>query len=277
MRGVFISILRQLKDIFLNINISEIENIQKIDDLKVYFINQIISISNEYSNKKIVLFLDSIDQLTKSDFQLDWFINNLPKNVKLIYSTLPNYERILDRINLKMKSSTHKNFLEISSLKKNEALKILNNMLLGSNRSLTVSQWDSVEKCIKTSELYPLHLKLLYNIVSKWSSKYTPDMEFDSCLSIKDTIKYLFKRLENFHGKTLFSHCIFYLTIAQNGISENELEDILSIDDEVLTSIFQYHEPTTRRFPLPLWIRIKYDLKSYLTEKESEGLSVITW
>lgn len=46
-----------------------------------------------------------------------------------------------------------------------------------------------------------------------------------------------------FKGKILFSRCMFYMSTFKNGISESELEDILSIDDDVLYEIFEYHEP----------------------------------
>jgi hypothetical protein len=123
-----------------------------------------------------------------------------------------------------------------------------------------------------------LHVKLLFDISSKWTSSYKVPDEFTACISCKDTIIYLFKNLEQLYGKILFSHCIFYLTLFDNkGISESELEDILSIDNDVLTSVFEYHHPSVRRFPIALWIRIKYELKDYITNKETDGENVISW
>lgn len=247
--------------------------------MRDYFIAKINDNLKRNSNLKIIVYLDSIDQLNKNDYELDWFIDTLEnKNFKLVYSVLNNYEGLFDKIKSKLEFN-EKNFLNLKSLDLNEALNILNNMLMVSNRRLTKHQFQQVEICLKENkrQLYPLYLKLLFNIVSKWSSNYKIDNDFYRCLSIKQTIKYLFDQLENIHGRILFSHCIFYLTIAFNGISESELEDILSIDDEVLTSVFEYHEPKLRRFPLALWIRIKYDLKNYLTEKQHFGVKVTTW
>ena len=101
---------------------------------------------------------------------------------------------------------------------------------------------------------------------------------FRGCVTIKETIKYLFKRYETLYGKVLFSHCIFYLTLFEyNGISEGELEDILSIDDPVLTECFQYHHPPVRRFQIALWLKIKYEIKDYLTHKETDSVQVVAW
>ena len=121
-------------------------------------------------------------------------------------------------------------------------------------------------------------MKLLFDISSKWTSSYKVPNEFSDCISSKETIKYLLKNLEKFYGKILFSHCIFYLTLFDyKGISESELEDILSIDDDVLTSVFEYHHPSVRRFPIALWVRIKYELKDYITNKETDGVPVVSW
>ena len=45
----------------------------------------------------------------------------------------------------------------------------------------------------------------------------------------------LFDRIENQHGKILVSHALGYLTAAKSGLSEAELEDLLSLDEKVST------------------------------------------
>lgn len=79
------------------------------------------------------------------------------------------------------------------------------------------------------------------------------------------------------HGKILFSRCCIYLNLFSHGITETEIEDILSIDDEVLFSILKYHHPPKRRFPFYLWVLIKNDIQEYLTFKESDDCQVISW
>jgi hypothetical protein len=71
---------------------------------------------------------------------------------------------------------------------------------------------------------------------------------------------YVIIEKEVFDNEILFKHCFLYLTLFEyRGISENELEDILSLDDKVLTSIFIKYHPPVRRFPMGLWYRIKYE------------------
>ncbi|CAF2768622.1 unnamed protein product [Rotaria sp. Silwood2] len=67
------------------------------------------------------------------------------------------------------------------------------------------------------------------------------------------------------------------MTACRNGISQNELEDVLSLDDEVLASVFQHYIPPVRRLPGILWTRIRNDLDEYITEKEADDSSVIFW
>ena len=67
-------------------------------------------------------------------------------------------------------------------------------------------------------------------------------------------------RLEAVHGKIFVSHTLGYLTASINGLSPNELIDVLSCDEEVLEDVFQYHVPPIRRLPVLLWTRLRLDL-----------------
>ena len=48
----------------------------------------------------------------------------------------------------------------------------------------------------------------------------------------------LLDRIENQHGKILVSHALGYLTAAKSGLSEAELEDLLSLDEKVTSNRF---------------------------------------
>lgn len=68
-----------------------------------------------------------------------------------------------------------------------------------------------------------------------------------------------------------------YITAAKSGLSESELEDLISLDDKVLDDVYQYHLPPVRRIPPLLWTRIRNDLPNYLSEREADGVSVMNW
>ena len=60
----------------------------------------------------------------------------------------------------------------------------------------------------------------------------------------------------------------FSCTIAaQSGLSEGELEDILSLSDEVLNDVYQWWLPPIRRLPPLIWVRVKNELQEYLVER----------
>ncbi len=57
--------------------------------------------------------------------------------------------------------------------------------------------------------------------------------------TINQSIMKLLDRIENQHGKILVSHALGYLTAAKSGLSESELEDLLSLDEKV-SKIFRW-------------------------------------
>ena len=83
--------------------------------LKDYLFEQFLTINSLYPNKKLIIILDSIDQLNAIDYTLDWFLETFPENIKMIYSTLPKYGGILDRLSQKSVLK-EENYIKINSL-----------------------------------------------------------------------------------------------------------------------------------------------------------------
>jgi hypothetical protein len=252
----------------------QFESAPEIKNFLIFLLNYL---NIEFPHRKLVIILDSLDQLVTENYSLEWLPFELPPNTKMIYSVIPDHGNILASFkNCKLLDDS--NYIQIKSLDPKIANFILNDWLKKDSRSLSDIQWKCLDKMFSQSDaLYPLYVKIMYDIVSKWPSFYEPDNDFFKCLKIDDCIKYLFKSLEIFHGKLLFSRTITYITMFQNGISENELEDILSLDDDVLYDIFEFHAPPIRKLPVALWSRIKHDLKSYIVEKEIDNTRVLNW
>mgnify|MGYP001799859110 CR=1 FL=1 len=61
-----------------------------------------------------------------------------------------------------------------------------------------------------------------------------------------------------------------YITASKSGLSEAELEDLLSLDEKVLNDVFQYHIPPVRRIPPLLWTRIRNDLPGNISNLPPE-------
>ena len=136
---------------------------------------------------------------------------------------------------------------------------------------------NSVSLLFDKAELLPLYIQLVFNIVSKWTSYSLTNESFFECTSINSCIRYIFKQLEAIYGEKFVSRSFFYFNQFSSGIAEQELADIMSIDDDLLQVVFQYHEPPQRRFPNAIWTRFKNEIKDYVTVKEEDNTQIICW
>lgn len=225
--------------------------------------------------KPLVIILDSLDQLSGADgaHQLAWLPTTLPPHVRLIVSTLPNYFGILDT--LRSMIEVEENYVPVLPLGENLSATILSFWLKNAKRTLTEDQMQLVNEAFTKCNL-PLYVKLVFDEVCRWKS-YTSLQHVSLAFTIHDSIYKLFERIEIQHGKTLVSHAFGYITAAKSGLSEAELEDLLSLDEKVLNDVYQYHLPPVRRIPPLLWTRIRSDLPSYLSEREADGVNVVNW
>ena len=81
----------------------------------------------------------------------------------------------------------------------------------------------------------------------------------------------LFDRLslEANHGPPLVGRSLGYLAAARYGLTEEEMLDVLSADEEVWQDFERraHHAPPNRRFPVIVWSRLFLDLEPYLMER----------
>lgn len=143
------------------------------------------------------------------------------------------------------------------------------------HRDLNNYQWRLVANAISKCSL-PIFVKLVFAEICRWRS-YTKPADTHLANTVMDSIMMLFERIEKQHGKILVFHALAYITAAKSGLSESELEDLISLDDKVLDDVYQYHLPPVRRIPPLLWTRIRNDLPNYLSEREADGVSVLNW
>ena len=224
----------------------------------------------------LLILLDSIDQLQSDAYDCKWVTREFPPNVKCILSTLPDHGNILT--NLELLFPTSKTFIHVPPFQPAAVEAVYNDWLTRKHRALSDEQRVFVNGLMsKRKEILPLFMKLVFDIVSVWHSYDTIDERLNELNDVDDCIRYLFRRLEIIHHRTLFSRALCYMTAFRSGISQNELEDILSLDDEVLKSVFQHYIPPVRRVPGILWTRIRNDLDEYITEKEVDDAPVIYW
>ena len=102
---------------------------------------------------------------------------------------------------------------------------------------MTLSQKYYVTKAFEKCSL-PLFVKLAFDEVLRWKSYCSKD-ECVLQATVRAAIASVFEKLEHRHGKLLVSHALSYITQSKNGISDLEMEDLLSLDDVVLNDVYQ--------------------------------------
>ena len=278
-RRPLVSIIEQISLIY-HLNIPS-----NFDNVKEMFENILLSIPKE---KNLILLLDSIDQLQPVDLVdlSKWLPETFPSssNVKCIFSTIADIEVGMERkkidIHQQLKSIYKENLfeIEIKPFNENTAEEVLNSWLKQDRRCLTAIQYEWLKPNLtRTHQIDPLFLSLLYDQTLTWHSyDQTPNKTFLSIDYTGDAIEYLYEQLGNKHGQILFRRVMHYLQLS-GGLSELELEDILSLDDEILQSVFVHYLPPLSLFRLPsnLWIRIRNDMHKYLIEKDIDGIPCV--
>ncbi|XP_048252371.1 NACHT and WD repeat domain-containing protein 2-like [Haliotis rufescens] len=227
-------------------------------------------------SKPLVVLLDSLDQLDNSDNgrQLTWLPTHLPPHVRLVVSTLPESQHeCLQRMQAMVPSKGF--FVQVPKLPDGDATGILDKWLETAQRKLTTGQRGVINAAFHQCPL-PLFLKLAFDEAHRWRS-FTPVCETVLESTVRGCIKMLFLKLERAHGRMFVSRALGYLTISRRGLTESELEDILSCDDDVLNDVYMYWTPPIRRLPPLLLVRLKAEFNQYLVDKGADGVRVFFW
>jgi NACHT domain- and WD repeat-containing protein len=223
-------------------------------------------------DKPIILFLDALDQLSDSDNarDLSWLPQELPPNVRIVLSTLPG-----DCLETLINNVPTKNLLKVDPMPVEDGLAVLDTWFTEIHRTLQREQ----EKYIldKFSECrIPLYLKLAFEEGRLWKS-YEPLVELSS--DIPGIIRDLFTRLssDTNHGRILVSHSLGYLSASKNGLTEDELLDVLSLDKEMMSDFLRRSpkSPHIERLPMIILSRLHFDLGPYLIHRSADGASLL--
>uniref|UniRef100_A0A1I8HIM4 NACHT domain-containing protein n=1 Tax=Macrostomum lignano TaxID=282301 RepID=A0A1I8HIM4_9PLAT len=251
------------------------EKCESLDDFKE-ILNTFYSMLERMGQfRRILVFLDSVDQLDSSDgaYHLTWVRTPLPANVKMVVSTLPNMFDLLKTFKGKLPNPDI--YVEVTPLETSLCTSILSALLSEQGRTLNEQQWALVEQAFSKCSL-PIYVHLLYHEVLRWRSYQQVD-ESSLRYTVRQAIFQLFEKLELKHGRLFTSHALAFITASRNGLSESELEDLLSLDDAVLIDVFQHHLPPFIRIPPICWARLRHDIGSYLVEREADNIRVVFW
>ena len=224
------------------------------------------------AEKPLFLFLDALDQLSESynGRNLLWLPAELPEHVRLIVSTAP-----ADCWDVLKRKVPEPGQLDLQPMSTAEGGRILETWLHSAARTLREGQRAEVlEKFSKRG--LPLFLKFAFEEARHWRSD-SEKVDLDP--EVAGIIKQLFARLssEAVHGKILVSRGLAYLRAGKNGISEDEMIDVLSRDEEVFGDFQKrsFFKPPEQKLPVVVWSRFFFDMEPYLNERSADGTSLL--
>ena len=247
-------------------------------------------------DQRLILIIDSIDQLRAEDYDCSkWLPIEYPANVKCFLSTIPIITdskhdppmtyRILDGLKSLIPDVS---LIQVTEFDENSAMEVFQSWLQRDRRRLTPLQMSWLQPKLQPHLVYtglhetdaeptPLFLSLVYDMTLDWHS-YDEQLSeaFEGVETTSSAIRYLYDQLSKKHNEVFFKRAMAYLHQA-GGLSEIELEDLLSADDRVLQSIFVHYLPPVNIFRIPstLWVRLRNDMQKYLVEKIVDNTSVI--
>lgn len=220
----------------------------------------------------LCLLLDGADQLDPDDpaTDLPWLPMIARGGFRIVVTVADG--PALDRLRQHWPSD---GLLELPQIEAEEAESLIDLWMAEYKRSLTPSQRAEILKGFAAERL-PLHLRLAIEEARRWRS-------FDASPPLPTTVAALFRRTieglasESNHGNVLVSRSLSYIAASRHGVSEDEMLDLLSADDEVIED-FRMRSPKSPQadnLPYVVWARLAFDLAPYLGTRGVDGATLM--
>lgn len=228
------------------------------------------------AERPLLLFVDAVNQLSDADHArgLAWLPTALPEHCALVVSASTEPPESRRSLEAKLPED---HLLELEPMPVEEAGLVLDLWLQDAHRTLQPAQREEVLSKFR-EEGRPLYLKLAFEEARLWRSDSPRGLH----AGIQGLIQQdLFRRLEDpgAHGTMLVGRALGYLGAGKNGLTEDELLDVLAADpeywDEFVARSQAKHALPERRLPVSVWSRLYFDLRPYLTERAADGTSLL--
>jgi hypothetical protein len=171
-----------------------------------------------------------------------------------------------------------------------DATQILERWLNAISRRLTEEQQKEVLNKFSKTKL-AIYLKLAFEQAKKWNS-YTKEKDSNLLNDVKGIINDFFGELENEHSEEFVRNVICYILCGRyQGLAENEILEILAFDEDYWKLFLEKSYPEHRqelidqkeklkgamKIPIVVWSRLFLDLEPFLTERDADGVPIITF
>ena len=228
------------------------------------------------AEKAVILLIDSVHSLSPEyePYHFFWLPRILPSNVRFIMTTADD-QKVLQTLQNEVVID-ESNFIHIKSMSSLEGIECLRSFLAQQNRCLSLQQEQALSEALPDAT-YPLFMKLVAREARNWVS-YSNIQHASLPPCVENFIEVLFEQLENTHGRALVAAACAYLTASKTGLSDCEIEDLLSLDNEVLLESWDTVEtPPLGRIPSFKWVRFRRDIDAFLVQIDYDGLIVYYW
>lgn len=146
---------------------------------------------------------------------------------------------------------------------KSEIEDIVEKVLASHSRRLTESQMKLVVEKV-SEEPSVLYLSLACRVVQHWDSQLSaPILES----SLSGIFSQIMDHIEQECGEKMSRMALSFITYSVRGINDNEMEDLLSMDDGILYTIFSYDYPGVFRVPSHVWTKLRMALSGLVVER----------
>ncbi|WNL16129.1 DUF4062 domain-containing protein [Arcobacter cryaerophilus gv. pseudocryaerophilus] len=283
-RQVFESIYREIES-----KLSNNENLPKvefeIEELK--FKKQFQELLQRLDDKKVVIFLDAIDQF-EDDNDLSILLDDLPKNIKIIFSVLYDENKTDNNDYTKYyeKLSNIKNNTKLDILDQSFNIEILKQLLEKDNRTLSTNKDNNQQNLVESfiEDQTPLCVKLTYEIVREWTSNEDIDELKEELPSIdcenkeeELIIKFFNNVIKKYYvNEELLNFTLGLISASKDGLSETELIDIISNEEKILKSYDKDQRyQQLNKLPDAIFSKMYYHIQDIFTEKLIDGEMLI--
>ncbi|KAI9199210.1 uncharacterized protein BJ171DRAFT_601992 [Polychytrium aggregatum] len=224
----------------------------------------------------IIIVIEGLHRLSESsDCSLTWLPMTLPKNARILLTGTTNHTSHLvfrDRLQTfpLQYQSINDCLIEVPNLTQEHGEKIVYSWLARENRRLRDTQYQTLQGSLissiysKENASTPFLLRFMYQFTRKWAShKFATTIPSKR----KDLLDSICNQLEREHGVMLVSRTFALITAARDGLSQVELEDILSLDDDLLLELYrnQSFKLSVSRIPSILLAALIQNLDFLLT------------
>ena len=231
------------------------------------------------SKQPLILLFDGLDQLYDDEEGAPsaWLPTSLPPQVMLVVTASMKSQGSFDPVIHSLQEKSEEGFirvLEIPTTSRDDGNRMLESYLQRRGRRLTDAQQDVLMDTFRENPS-PLWLQIAAELcLSVKSFESVPTVNSNIDIMMATSVE----KFELMHGLQLVRFLTVYVSFSRLGLSVNELQQLLSLNDVVLADVYQWWIPPLRILPPMLLKRALRDFQPYMKSHEaSAGSGLLTF